>query len=328
MQTLDVGETTTLEARFVDSDGVATNPGTVVLTVVAPDGTTTVLTSPNAGLLNPDVGHWESVITVNQAGAWQYTFAGTAGLIVSESRWIYVGAIVGADDGPCDDWCTTEEVTRCHPEVDTDTLPFSITYASDILYRLSRKRWPGLCERTRSVCLECSCRRRPCACARRDRIDLAGSWAIAAVLDVTVDGVSLVGGTDWTLLGNRWLVRLGGYRWPTATDDTDPGAFTVHYLTGAMPPEGGRMAAAAFAAEVAMACTPGADCQIPQHVTQISREGVSYTILDSLRIFSEGRTGVSLTDLWLAAVNADDSVPPGIFDPGAVRAHLVGPGTP
>ncbi|WP_234323203.1 hypothetical protein [Streptomyces bikiniensis] len=51
-------------------------------------------------------------------------------------------------------------------------------------------------------------------------------------------------------------------------------------------------------------CSPGAcGCRTNRNLTRISRQGVDMEMPDPTLIYSEGRTGLPLCDLWLAAVN-------------------------
>jgi hypothetical protein len=49
------------------------------------------------------------------------------------------------------------------------------------------------------------------------------------------------------------------------------------------------------------------DCALPQRVTSVSRQGVSYTILDNQEFIQELRTGIYVIDLFLKTVNPDNA---------------------
>ena len=48
-------------------------------------------------------------------------------------------------------------------------------------------------------------------------------------------------------------------------------------------------------------------CELPQRVTSVSRQGVSYTILDNQEFIDELRTGLYEIDLFLKVVNPDNA---------------------
>ena len=121
-------------------------------------------------------------------------------------------------------------------------------------------------------------------------------------------------------------MRLDGEVWPSSTTQErllDPNTFRATWAYGRPVPAGGRRAATLFATEIAKLCVDDRTCQLPQRVTNISREGVSYTILDSMNMIAEGRTGLSLVDLWLTADTRGRRAKPGIFAPGAGTGAVV-----
>jgi len=59
---------------------------------------------------------------------------------------------------PCEPWTTDEEVRRCCVGLDPAyDLTFAINFASEILFRLSGRQYPGQCERTVQPCLANNC---------------------------------------------------------------------------------------------------------------------------------------------------------------------------
>lgn len=233
-------------------------------------------------------------------------------------------------DGPCTPWCTWDQVAACvQVDLSDITDPAQqddlIAQAGEIMWNLSRRRYPGECTTTRSVCRECVCGQRRCCCVVRDRVDLGAVWPVGEILSVVIDGVE-IDPVDYSVSGYRWLVNDAGDNWPHCSDLDSPDGFVVTYTYGALVPVGGQLAAAALAAEAASYCVTG-ECQIPQHVTTVAREGVTYTILDSLRIFTEGRTGVAVADMWLGSLEKGRAARAGIFDPLAGCTRLGRPQT-
>ena len=60
------------------------------------------------------------------------------------------------------------------------------------------------------------------------------------------------------------------------------------------------------------------ECELPERVTSVNREGLSYTIFDPQSYLMERKTGLPSVDLWLAAVNPAKSLrPSGVWTPDA-----------
>lgn len=79
----------------------------------------------------------------------------------------------------------------------------------------------------------------------------------------------------------------------------------VTYTYGSPIPAAGRMAARTLAIEFAKLWAGDDDCALPQRVTSVSRQGVSYTILDNQDFIQELRTGMYAVDLFIKTVNPD-----------------------
>jgi hypothetical protein len=79
----------------------------------------------------------------------------------------------------------------------------------------------------------------------------------------------------------------------------------ITYSYGYAPPTAGKMAARTLALEFAKLWAGDDDCMLPQRVTSVSRQGVSYTILDQQDFIAELRTGLYAVDLFLKSVNPD-----------------------
>lgn len=146
------------------------------------------------------------------------------------------------------------------------------------------------------------------------------------IVQVKVDGAVLPA-SAYRVDDTRRLVRTDGHDWPDCQElaraDTEPGTWSVVYRTGTPVPAGGRMAVALLAAQLWKACGAGrGKCQLPERVTEIVRDGVTYSLLDNwhLQVFQSGRTGLSRVDLWLATVNPHGArAPMRAWSPDLVR---------
>jgi len=70
-------------------------------------------------------------------------------------------------------------------------------------------------------------------------------------------------------------------------------------MYGTPVPVAGKMAALTMATEFAKLWSGDDDCALPQRITSVSRQGVSYTILDNQEFIAELRTGLYAVDLFL-----------------------------
>jgi hypothetical protein len=118
-----------------------------------------------------------------------------------------------------------------------------------------------------------------------------------AVTSITMDGAAFAG--SWRLDG-AWLVRTDGLGWPTCGDRTQ-----VAYTYGIDPPRGGRMACAELAAELGKAACPDCDleCRLPARVRSVSRQGISFDVVDPQEYLEKGFTGLTGVDMWITAMN-------------------------
>lgn len=85
----------------------------------------------------------------------------------------------------------------------------------------------------------------------------------------------------------------------------------VDYLFGSTVTYGARRAVLWLAHQFWMStdgCDSCGDCQLPERTTTVTREGLSYTLLNPQDFLKDGRTGVPTVDLWLSTVNPRGSL--------------------
>lgn len=130
---------------------------------------------------------------------------------------------------------------------------------------------------------------------------------VASVSQVKVDGVVLDPSAyrvdDW-----RLLVRTDGGRWPICNDlskdDTQVGTWSVTLTTGEAVSTLGKMALGELATQFAkLLADDGTGCEIPRPVQQVVRQGVTMNFLDPNMVFTEGRLGLYLCDLFISIEN-------------------------
>lgn len=221
-------------------------------------------------------------------------------------------------DGPgvCTAWATVADV--CAPcntyDFDPTLLEDGLLAASNVLFDLTGRRWPGECVTTIYPCRE----------PAGPRAALSGPWwqsnrflrstrdcrrlrlpgGPTGIESVTVDGMVIP--SDVYELQGRDLVRVDGDVWPCCVGcgPVDADDFAVTYPYGTVPPIGGRIAAAVYGCQIALACddaTSGA-CKLPANVQTLLRQGVSVTLPDPTQLAQDGLTGLPEVDRWVASV--------------------------
>jgi hypothetical protein len=125
---------------------------------------------------------------------------------------------------------------------------------------------------------------------------------VQEVTEVVIAG-EVLDDAEYRLEGDL-LYRIGA-DWPTQdlTRPLDePGTWSVTYTRGNPPPPGAAKLVGLLAAEFLAACS-GGKCRLPRRVQTVTRQGVSYQMVNPVDIYREGRTGLDEIDLWLSSVN-------------------------
>ena len=104
----------------------------------------------------------------------------------------------------------------------------------------------------------------------------------------------------------------------------NPANIEVTYTYGTPPPTSGRAAARILATELIKLYEGDDTCALPQRVTSVARQGVTYTILDNQSFIDELKTGLYAVDLFLKTVNPDKArARARVFTPDVPRARRV-----
>lgn len=267
--------------------------------------------------------------------------------------------------GPCQPWIPTERlrrnvyvkraVTKATRAADSDDFPITepeidymlasaLATATDVLYGLSGRRFPG----------ECTVTIRPLA--RPSDADLHGlvfrgygligtgllganatssppalsmfgvsqapeiafeDYPVRQILEVKIDG-DIIPADEYELRDQQTLIRTlptassqptDRYGWPTSQrmdlPDTEPNTFSITYTYGADCGEGGRRACELLAA--AWVCDElGDETRLPDRATSVERQGVTIQMASSEDLLQRGRTGIVQVDAWLQAVNPNN----------------------
>jgi hypothetical protein len=126
--------------------------------------------------------------------------------------------------------------------------------------------------------------------------------------------------SEYSLRNNSYLVRPNGIPWVL-----DPVyELEITYTHGTPPPAAGKRAAIRLANELILADMGSAKCSLPERITSVARQGVSYTVMDPQEFISNGKVGIYEIDLFLASVNPNKAKKrPKVFAPGSVRTERV-----
>ncbi len=204
----------------------------------------------------------------------------------------------------CAPWTTSDKLcsTGSGDAIDCDgeTAPLDfkwsvnevIAAATNLLFKRTCFRYPGLCERTVTPCF---CGEQACVCGKLEpTIVLTSDYPIHEVTEVIVDdgaGPYPMDPGQYRLDEHSRLIRIDGLRWPTCWSD-----MTVSYTVGREPPIELAMAAAELSDALLKACNGDNDCKLPAHVRSVTRRGVEMAVWDVVELLQAGMTGLPMVD--------------------------------
>lgn len=133
-----------------------------------------------------------------------------------------------------------------------------------------------------------------------------------------MDG-EIIDPTKYYLVNHSTMIATPGANWSSSNIE-------VTYAYGTEPPVAGKNAARILATELVKLYENDDSCALPQRVTSVSRQGVSYTILDNQDFIDELRTGLYAVDLFLKTTNPDRARNRArVFSPDQPRARRYNP---
>lgn len=347
------------------------DPTTVTFTLDQPDNTTlTYVFGIDANVTKPMVGVYVCALGVlDPPGIFTYECVGTGAVQATsgvKTFQVLDDTVLPPPDeseftmyGPCTSWIDGSDVLACYtPAASSGVDPWELddeaAIASQLLYEVSGRQFPGICERTVRPCKSsCGCwgieqRFSPwfwagnlgglfggwwwnecgdkCGCGTESYIRLAG-YPVREIINVKLDGV-IMNPAEYRLDQRYRLIRLPDPAnptqdqfWPSCQDlslaDDQPGTISVTYKWGTPPPELGKRAAAQLAGEIWAACTGGAECQLPSKVTKVVRQGLTVDrILTTAELLRSGGSGLPMVDYFIAMVNPQGMKRrPAVFSP-------------
>ena len=132
----------------------------------------------------------------------------------------------------------------------------------------------------------------------------------------------IVNPSRYYLVDHSTLQARSGVPWT-------PCNIEVTYTYGSPAPAAGRAAARVLAMEFIKLWSGSDDCALPQRITSVSRQGVSYTILDNQDFIDDMRTGLYVVDLFLKSANPDKArAKSRVFSPDLPRGRRSVPKPP
>lgn len=192
--------------------------------------------------------------------------------------------------------------------------------ASMVLYALSGRKYSGI--QTVVEFYEpadrCGCSS-DCSiiCGRRPRLRLRGQ-PVRTVTELVLNwetDPTVIPSSEYKIIDRTYLRPAHNASWSACRQ------LKVTYSFGSVVPEMGLRAARILGNEILKSISCPDQCGLPDRVTSISRQGVSFTVLDPQDFLKDGRTGLYEVDLFLKAVNPDNARKRArVFSPDVPRA--------
>lgn len=212
-------------------------------------------------------------------------------------------------------WITAAETAYPY----SDYAQTAVDYATFVLYKLTAEKYPGVQTTTEAYVAESrgSSLADPVSREAMRNIQMIGvpstiqypqrlylrGAPVHEVLSVDYGGTLLEAGKDYLLYNKRFLKLANGTLWNYACGPT---GITVTYTYGMMPPKAGVLAATTLANELLILMGEGGNpnqCRIPERVRSVSREGLSFDMIDPQDFMDDGRTGIWEIDLFIRTAN-------------------------
>lgn len=228
-------------------------------------------------------------------------------------------------------WITVDQLGN---QTDPDTAAWAVEAATWILYKLTGEKYAGINSTTEVYSRRQETLGFPVKAqiiggeivhvptgrsARTNRIRL--NKTPARSIEMVRVGGRILDKSSYQLRNNMYLVRTGNGTWDSALNSE----IEVTYTYGTEPPAMGITAAIRLANELIWNDQDSELCTLPERISSsVTRQGVSYTILDPQEFLDKGRTGVTVVDMFITASNPSRAKKrPRVFSPTAYRAERI-----
>lgn len=143
-----------------------------------------------------------------------------------------------------------------------------------------------------------------CNCYETPALRMPGP--VHSIEEIMIEG-TVMDDANYRVDDNHYLVRTDGGAWPLCQNmslpPTEDNTWMITYTQGVPVPAGGIVAAKALACQFAKAIHAPKSCDLPQRIQQVTRQGVTVTVMDDFKSLEQGKTGIWLIDSWVASVN-------------------------
>lgn len=339
-ESIVVGNSITLDAFTSDGTGNSVDDPDLRVSIIDPNGATVVnLATPT----RVGTGHYQYVYAVASTarpGAWAARWFGTIeGASVMDEDGFTVERASSTSPGveggtTCTPWATNADAPPSLQQygIDPDDVDDAYQAASDVLYELTGRKYPGVCSdkiRPQAQWKRwdgaprwfpanatfglgpaygwCSCHRgRETGCASVSEIKLPGHPVDESSVVVMLDGAPF---SSFRLHDDRFLVRTDDQGWPCCQDmrleDTEDRTFSIAYQFGKGPDIGGVRSAALLGTWFYAAWHPeaasSAGCKPPARATRITRAGTTIELVSPADMVKLGLTGIPSVDMWVSS---------------------------
>jgi hypothetical protein len=124
---------------------------------------------------------------------------------------------------------------------------------------------------------------------------------VRKIMEISRGGV-IVDPDTYSLRNNAYLVQNNGAPWMINTSD-----LVITYKHGIRVPVAGKSAAIRFANELIHAYLDDGLCSLPERLQSVSRQGMTFAVLDPQDFIQNGRIGIPEVDYFIHAANPSKS---------------------
>lgn len=183
-----------------------------------------------------------------------------------------------------------------------------IDAASWLLFKLTAEKYPG-----RNTTTECYSNEAPIGLSMTPTVfngqiynNISGGsrklylrqTPALAVTSVSVGG-TVLDPSSYQLRNNSFLVQTNLLNWNMSLASE----VCVTYDWGLKPPAMGKLACTLLTNELIKSYTMPSQCKLPERVTSVSRQSVSFSVLDPHTFLNEGKLGIYLVDAFITTAN-------------------------